>query len=111
MLMKKFFNWIKTENDLLIGREIRIGQCVSKNKRGDDTDAPVMACKPVKIQHAFSIARAHSDSLAGRSVSQPHFLRLFAQVSSVLEYYELAFALAKKQVPVVVVYTGMRSRM
>lgn len=75
-----------------------------KNKCGNDIGILCnMARKTVKIQHAFSIAKAHSDSLTDRSVSQPHFLRLFAQVSayySVLEYYEPAFALAKKQVPV-----------
>lgn len=79
-------------------------------------DAIVMARKTVKIQHAFSIARVHSDSPTDRSRNRTSSdcLHKYPRTTRYLSTYELAFALAKKQVPVVTIsayiYVRVRSR-
>lgn len=67
----------------------------------------------VKIQHAFSIANVHSDSLTGpvglATALPPTVCASIRVLLAVLEHYELAFALAGKQVPVAAA-AGVRVR-
>lgn len=68
-IIKRFFNRIKIESNLFIAKEIRVGNAFRRINTAttSGSDAIVMARKTVKIQHAFSIARVHSDSSTDRS--------------------------------------------
>lgn len=66
-IIKRFFNRIKIESNLIIVKEIWVDNAFRRINMAMTSDAIVMARKTVKIQHAFSIARTHSDSPTDRS--------------------------------------------